>query len=86
MEPGGESALAAKAADLAKQLDEDFLCEVFGFGDVLRHAQAEGVDSSVMTLVELFEGSHIASRGRLRQRMIRRLLNIYFDIGAVSDA
>ena len=41
MEPGGESGVAAKGSDLAMQLKEGFLGEVFGFGDITDHAQAK---------------------------------------------
>src|SRR5262249_50984944 len=47
MQPGGKGRLSAKAADLAKQLDKDFLCQIFGLDDISSHAQAERIYSAV---------------------------------------
>src|SRR5947209_3489836 len=43
VEPSIELTLAAETARLAVEHDEDFLCDVFGLGDVLRHAEAEAI-------------------------------------------
>ena len=37
VQPGRKGRLAAKASDLAKELDEDFLRQVLGFRDIRRH-------------------------------------------------
>src|SRR5262245_43444054 len=39
MQPRGESRFASEAADLAKELDEDLLRQVFGFSGVGHHPQ-----------------------------------------------
>jgi hypothetical protein len=70
MEPCGEGRFAAKRAYFAKELDKDFLSEVFGLRDVLRHSQAQAIDPAIMARVEFFVRSHIAPGGGLGQRII----------------
>ena len=53
MQPGGEGRLAAKAADLAEQVQEGFLGHVLGFGDIAQHAQAKGVHAALVKRVKL---------------------------------
>src|SRR5215469_1125795 len=60
MQPGGERGVAAESGDFAVQLKKGFLREVFGFGDVAHHAQAQGVDAPLMKRVELREGIVVA--------------------------
>src|SRR5207253_11524887 len=81
--PGGKSRLATKAAYFAKELDENLLGEVFCFGDVLCHPQAKGIDATVVALVKLLEGLHVASGGSLRQLVIRSSVCLSFDCGHV---
>src|SRR5262249_30081533 len=71
MQPGGKGRLSAKAADLAKQLDKDFLCQIFGLDDISSHAQAERIYSAVVPLVKLLEGSHVTFGGPLGQLKVR---------------
>src|SRR5712692_7710807 len=48
MKPGRKCRLAAKRANLAMELNEYFLREIFGFGNVARHSQAYRVDPSIV--------------------------------------
>src|SRR5205085_8156954 len=73
VKPGGELRLAAETSDLAVQEDEDVLRDVFGLGDVLRHAQAEAVDEPVVEAVNLLEGARVPSGGPPRQGEVGRL-------------
>jgi hypothetical protein len=66
MEPGGKGRFPSKTTDFTKELDEDFLREVFGFRGILCHAKTEGIDSSVMALVEQLERGDVSSRCTLR--------------------
>src|ERR1044071_5698 len=84
MQPRRKSRLATKAAYFAKELDEDLLREVFGLRDVLRHAKAERINATVMTLVKLLEGLHIAFCCSLRQRVVRALRFLGFGCGHLS--
>jgi hypothetical protein len=63
VEPGGESGLAAEAAEFAEEVEEGFLGHIFGFGDVAEHAEAEGVDAAFMQGVELGESIGVAVFG-----------------------
>ena len=65
VQPGGEGALAAEAAELAEEVEEGFLGHVFGFGDVAEHAQAEGIDAALVERVELGKGIGVAVFGVL---------------------
>ena len=62
VQPGRECRLAAKAANLSKELNEDLLSEVFGLRNIPRHTQTEGVNPPVVALVKLLEGNHVACR------------------------
>ena len=55
VQPGGESGIAAESVDFAEYHEEDILQEIFGFGDVSSHAQADGVDAGIVQLVEAFK-------------------------------
>src|SRR5690349_22980891 len=79
MQPGGESRLAAKATDFAKELDEDLLRQVFGLDHISGHAQTERVNPPVVALIKFLEGFHIAFGGSLRQLVIRRSRCLGFD-------
>src|SRR5205085_12616508 len=70
MQPSRKSRLAAKTADLAIELDESFLRQVFRFGHVTRHTQTQRIDPSVMPLVEFLKGCHVAAGRRLRQCVV----------------
>src|SRR5207302_732 len=60
MQPGRKRRLAAETPNLAKELDKDFLRQVFGLSHILGHAQAERIDATVVTLIKLLEGFHVA--------------------------
>ena len=60
VQPGGKGRLTTKASNFSKELDEDFLCQVFGFRDVAGHSQAEGVNPAIMPLVKLLKSGHVA--------------------------
>ncbi len=83
MQPGGKGRLTTKASNFSKELDEDFLCQVFSFRDVAGHSQAEGVNPAIMPLVELLKSGHIALSRSLRQRVISFLLGLGFGCGHV---
>ena len=72
MQPSGQARLAAKTLDLAIEMDEDFLRQVFRLGHVLRHTQAQAIDAPVMQPVDLLKGFDVATRRSLRQFVIRR--------------
>ncbi len=84
VQPRRKGRLAAKASYFSKELDEDLLRQVFGLRDALRHSQAEGINATVMTLVKLLEGLHIAFGSPLRQRVIRSLRFLGFGCGHLS--
>jgi hypothetical protein len=85
VEPGRKSGLSPKAADLSKELYEDFLCEVFSLRDVSGHPEAERVNAAIMALVQLFESAHVFLGSLLRQLIIgRRLRCLGFGCGHVS--
>ncbi len=65
VQPGGEGALAAEAAELAEEVEEGLLGHVLGFRDVAEHAQAEGVDATLVKRVELGKGIGVAVLGVL---------------------
>ncbi len=65
VQPGGEGALAAEAAELAEEMQEGVLGHVLGLGDVAEHAEAEGVDAAFVESVELCEGVGVAISGAL---------------------
>lgn len=62
MQPGRKGRFAAKTADLAEKLNEDFLCQIFRLGRVGQHAQAQTVDAPVMALVKRFESLDVSTR------------------------
>ena len=67
VEPGCERRITTKTAELAEEVDEDFLRQVLSLSRVRHHPQAEAVDAPVVPLVERLERVHITTRGRLRQ-------------------
>ena len=83
VQPGSKSGFTPETTDFSKELDEDLLCEIFGLRDIAGHSQAERVDAAIMTLVKLFESSHIALGRFLRQLVICRLRCLGFGCGHV---
>ena len=53
IDPGTEARLAVEAADVAEDLDEDFLGDVGGVGRVLQATGDDGVDGLVILRNEL---------------------------------
>ena len=83
VQPGGKGRLTTKASNFSKELNEDFLSEVFGLRDVAGHSQTERVNPAIMPLVKLLEGGHVALSSLLRQRVIRFLRRLGFGCGHV---
>ena len=52
MQPGRKRRLAAEGADLAEELQERFLHQVFRVRRVTHHAQAQGVDAAAVEFVQ----------------------------------
>ena len=80
VQPGGKGRLTTKASNFSKELNEDFLCEVFSLRDIAGHSQTERVNPAIMSLVKLLEGRHVALGRFLRQRVIRFLLASRFRL------
>ena len=55
MEPGREAGLSAEGVDLAEQLQEGILGQVFGFGGIAHHAQTERIYAAAVQFIEAFE-------------------------------
>ena len=83
MEPRREGGFATKAANFSKELNEDFLREVFCLRDIAGHAQAQRVDPAIMSLVKLLEGHHVALSSFLREGVIGVLLRLGVGCGHV---
>jgi hypothetical protein len=83
MKPGGEGRFTPKTPDFSKELNEDLLSEIFRFRHISRHPQAEGVNSPIMTLVELLKGTHVALGRSLRQRIVSGLWCLSFGCSHV---
>ncbi|SPF37872.1 hypothetical protein SBA1_190004 [Candidatus Sulfotelmatobacter kueseliae] len=65
MQPGRERRFAAEGRDLAVELQESFLCQILGLGDVRSHAQTQRVDTAFVLIVESLEGFRIPLLGSL---------------------
>jgi len=83
VQPGGKGRLPTKATNFSKELDEDFLCEVFCFRDVAGHSQTQRINPAIMSLVKLLEGHHVALSRLLSESVIRFLLRLGFGCGHV---
>jgi hypothetical protein len=83
VQPGGKGRFPTEASNFSKELDEDFLCEVFCLRDVAGHPQTERVNPAIMPLVKLLKGSHIALSRLLCQRVIGFLRRLGFGCGHV---
>src|SRR6185437_16357949 len=75
--------LTPKASYFSKELNEDFLSEVFRLRDIAGHSQTQRVNPAIMPLVKLLEGRHVALGRFLRQSVIRFLRRLGFDCGHV---
>ena len=60
MQPGGEGRFPAKRSDLAVELQERFLGQIFGLSRIRGHAQAEGIDPPLVLIVEGLERLGVA--------------------------
>src|SRR5579863_3931813 len=76
MQPGRERRLATKGCDLAIELQERFLSQVFGLGGVCRHAQAERIHTPLVTVVKRLEGFRVALLGFLDRFGFAEFLNL----------
>jgi len=83
VQPRRKGGFPAKAANFSKELNEDFLCEVFCLRDIAGHAQAQGVNPTIMPLVKLLKGHHVALRSFLREGVIGFRLRLSFGCGHV---
>jgi hypothetical protein len=63
MQPSGKCGLSAKACDLAKELEEGFLSEVFRNLNIVNHAERERVDPSFVKPVKKLEALTVALLG-----------------------
>lgn len=61
MEPGGEIGVTAEGSELAMDLKEGFLGQVFGQGEVAHNAHADGEDAFLVALVDFCERLMISS-------------------------
>ena len=52
VQPGGKSRLTTKASNFSKELDEDFLSEIFSLRDVAGHPQTERINPAIVPLVK----------------------------------
>lgn len=83
MEPRSKGRFTTKASNFSKELYEDLLCEIFSLRDIAGHAQAERVDPTIVPLVKLFEGYHVALRSFLSERVVGFLRGLDFGCGHV---
>jgi hypothetical protein len=71
MEPGSKGCLAAKSADLAKELHEDILRQIFSLSYVPGHAQAEAVHATMVTLVKFLKSRPVTLGSKLHISIYR---------------
>ncbi len=83
VQPSGKGRLTTKASNFSKELNEDLLCKVFSLRDIAGHSQTERINPTIMTLVKLLEGFHVALSSLLSQLIIRLLLRLDFGCGHV---
>jgi hypothetical protein len=83
VQPGGKGRLPTKASDFSKELNEDFLREVFCLRDVAGHSQTERVNPAIMPLIKLLKGHHVALSRLLSESVIGFVLRLGFGCGHV---
>ena len=83
VQPGGKGRLTTKASNFSKELNEDLLRQVFSLRNVAGHSQTERINPTIVSLVKLLEGSHVALSRLLSQLIIRLLLGFDFGCGHV---
>lgn len=62
VQPGRKGGFTAKTANLAEELNEDFLRQVFGLCRVRQHAQTQAVNAAIVTLVKRLKGFDVSTR------------------------
>ncbi len=62
--PGRKGRLAAECMNLAEELQEGLLRQIFGFNGVATHAQTESVHAAAVQLINGFEGAGVALLGQ----------------------
>jgi len=62
VKPGRKGGFTAKTANLAEELNEDFLRQVFGLRRVRQHAQTQAVNAAIVTLVKRLKGFDVSTR------------------------
>jgi hypothetical protein len=82
MEPGSKRCVPTKSTDLAKELDEDILCQVLSLGHTSRHAETEKINTTMMLTVDLFESPKVASGGKLHVSIYHRHGSILLAMNA----
>src|SRR6266542_5574928 len=83
VQPGSKGRLTTKASNFSKELNEDFLCEVFSLRDVAGHSQTQRINPAIMPLVKLLEGCHVALSRLLCEGVVRFLRRLGFGCGHV---
>ena len=84
MQPGRKCRLAAKRSNLTIELQERFLRQIFGFGRVRRHAQAERIHPPLMLIVESLERLSVPLLGFFDQLGFVRVAALLF-FGSVKS-
>lgn len=83
VQPGGERRFTAKAANFSKELNEDFLSEVFSLRDVAGHPQTERINATIMPLVKFLKRRHVAMSSFLCQLVVCLWFRLDFGCGHV---
>ena len=83
VQPGRKGRFTAKASNFSKELNEDLLCEVLSLRDIAGHAQAERVNPTIVSLVKLLKGCHVALRSLLSERVVGFRRGLDFGCGHV---
>src|SRR5258708_458797 len=61
MKPGSEGTFTSKASQLAKNLYENVLCQIFSLSGISNHSQTKGIDSPVIEPEDLLKGLRAAA-------------------------
>src|SRR5205085_10034009 len=70
IEPSGEGRLAAKAAELAHEMNEYLLRNIFSLRNVAGHAQAQTIDAPMITPIDLLECLQVSGARSLHQLLL----------------
>ena len=63
MQPGGKCRFAPERGNLAEELQERLLRQIFGFRSIADHAQTERIDPPLVQRIERFKRSCVTSFG-----------------------